>query len=211
MTEEKRKGSFDRGLNFDSIKARLINKASNLFKSYKKANRDMPLKQLCYCIVAMIQLRNGSRISEAVKAFKWFMDNNIDDDAEVKISKSDAVKVIKKDGKKKKIKLQARFRDIVFPEPEWIDRDFFECVKESDIIKTLAESSRLKKRVLDYLLKHFECNTHSLRYAFINHMLYKKKVEMGLVSKIVGHANVNQLVTYTQKKNAKSSLKKAGI
>lgn len=210
MEEEKPKGSFDRGLNFEEIKDRLLTKTNILFKRLQKiAKPQLALKQLSYCIIALIQLRNGSRISEAIKAFKYFITNGIKKEAQIKISKSDATKIVKKDGKKRKIKLQARFRSIIFPN-KWISPKIFKCVRESDLEEWIS-SSRMRKRVLDYLLNHFNANTHSLRYAFINHMLYEKKVEMGLVSKIVGHANMDMLVTYTQKKNADDKLKNIEI
>lgn len=210
IEEEKRKGTFDRGIDFDKIKLKLVSKIGKLYKLYNKAEKHMLMNQLVYCIIALIQLRNGSRISEAVKAFKYFMENGIKTEADIKISKSDAVKTVTRDGVKTKIKLQARFRDMFYPQ-SWIDDKIFKCVQKSEIAEALSGSIRLKKRVLDYLLKYFECNTHSLRYAFINHMLYTKKLEMTLVATMVGHANCNQLVTYTQKKNVKSELAKADI
>lgn len=203
--EDNKKGTFDRGLNFSSIKKKLIDKAKYLYKTYNKAEKPLYMRQLIYCIISMISLRNGSRISESIKAFKKFLESSDKNDVEVKISKSDATKIIKKNGQKSKMKLKARFRDIVFPK-QWISSKIFKSVQDSDITNALLQSTRMRKLILDYLLAHFQCNTHSLRYAFINHMLYDKKIEMPLVSKIVGHANVNQLVTYTQQKNAKEKL-----
>ena len=56
------------------------------------------------------------------------------------------------------------------------------------------------------MLLHFNSNTHSLRYAYINYMLYTKKIEMNIVSKIIGHVNCSQLTTYTQQKNSDKTL-----
>ena len=61
---------------------------------------------------------------------------------------------------------------------------------------------KIKKRVLDHLLKYYSCNTHSLRYAYINFMIYNQKNEPSLVAKHVGHSNLNQLIRNTQNKQA---------
>lgn len=59
----------------------------------------------------------------------------------------------------------------------------------------------LKKDICKFMERYFNGNTHSLRYAFINHLLYIEKRPITDVAKFVGHSNVNQLVTYTQRKN----------
>ena len=51
------------------------------------------------------------------------------------------------------------------------------------------------------MIYNFSCNTHSLRYAFINHMIYVENRPLPDIAKFVGHKNINQLVTYTQQKN----------
>lgn len=43
----------------------------------------------------------------------------------------------------------------------------------------------------------FECNTHSLRYAFINHMINEHKMPLNTIAKIIGHANTNQLIIFS--------------
>jgi len=60
----------------------------------------------------------------------------------------------------------------------------------------------LKRRTCDYLLRGFDCNTHSLRYACINYLLYDQKKEMAIVAKFVGHTGIAQLVRYTQLKES---------
>ncbi len=82
---------------------------------------------------------------------------------------------------------------------EWIE---FEITPELNDYLNAIPIINLKQRVLDFLLTNFKCNTHSLRYAFINYMLYEKKVEMTLVAKFVGHVDVSMLVRYSQNKNA---------
>ena len=118
------------------------------------------------------------------------------------------IKVIVKMLNPRKIQIRLRpkqdISQIIFP--DWIDRDVFEDIRKSKPLILLIQNKRLKKRVLDYMLIYFNCNTHSLRYSFINYMLTDKQMPMATVAKVVGHVNVNQLVTYTQQKNVDAAL-----
>jgi hypothetical protein len=197
---------FDRDIDYETMKEKLI-KAYNKHEE-ELHNLDMDTKgyvfkrgiivrKLMYVVIAMIQLRNGSRIIEAVKAFRKFLheDNPLDKRVTVKLAKSATTKY-NDDGET--YVTEARAREMMFPH-KW-----FELILRNDM-RFFAESlknAQLKKGTLDYLLANHNTNTHSLRYAFINYMLYVKKWEMGLIAKFIGHSSVNQLVRYTQNKNA---------
>jgi site-specific recombinase XerC len=193
---------FDRGVDFLDMKQKLIDKLATL---YDKLNLEESEKcqaiicnQICYIMIAIIQLRNGSRICEAVNAFIKFVNGtSTDTRVVVKIAKSDGAKYDRKT--KKMIKHKPRYREICFP--DWIDQDIFEEIKSLHGEKIIEKKDKLMQRVRDFMLKYFECNTHSLRYSFINHMLYTEKRNMVDVAKFVGHSTVNQLVTYCQTKN----------
>lgn len=206
IEEPKVAKGFDRDIDYKLIKQKfiseyemLINKLEELDEEDKKYinHKKLIINKIIYLITAIIQLRNGSRIIEACKSIKLFFDkNNFKDKIIIKIAKSESVKY-KKDTKEKYV-TKPRFRKIIFPN-KWINE-----IKFIDDIKSHLLNIpiiRLKQRVLDYLLKYFDCNTHSLRYAFINFMLYDQKKEMILVAKMVGHVDVAQLVRYTQTKN----------
>lgn len=201
---------FDRGIDFSDIKASLmmayeetlgkINTLSESTKNYNSNERKLTNK-LIYIIVAMIQLMNGSRISEACKAFQCFIDNDrFDKIVAVKLSKSETTKY-KDDGESFKTKI--RYRKLIFP-TNWLENP----VDKKDLIKIIKpylekiKEDILRKRVLDYLIKYHDCNTHSLRYAYINYMIYDQKNEPSLIAKHVGHSNLNQLIRYTQNKQA---------
>src|SRR5208282_1229521 len=172
-----------------------INTMSEDEQNYISKRRKL-MHRLIYLLIAMIQLRNGSRISEACEAFKLFINSNdFEKKVIVKIAKSKSIKYKKDTGEQYTTK--ARFRKMIFPE-DWIKMEFTDDIKF--YLKNI-EFDRLKKRVLDYLLLNFDCNTHSLRYSFINHMLYDLKKEMSLIAKFVGHVDTNQIVRYTQNKN----------
>lgn len=205
---------FDRGLDFDDIKTRLVDHFKKLKKEYNELDegdkffqrREKSKSQkLMYTCIALIQLRNGARICEAVEAFKHFMNKfKYDEPVTVKIAKS-GCKRFMRSTKQYKI-TQNRYRKMYFPS-EWINID-----KEDNFLvfftffSGIISNKFLQKRVLDYLLYNFKCNTHSLRYCFINHLLYKEKVPLELVSKIVGHKTQTQIVAYIQNKNCNDVL-----
>jgi len=197
--EEKVPVGFDRGVDFEDIKNRLLEKLTKLHDKLfvDGETKILTLRKITYIVIALLQLRNGSRISEAVKAFIKFINDGINRRVTVKISKTDAIKVTK-NGEKKRSK--ARFREMMWP--KWIPSEIFDLLSDNKEVDKLIKSNRLKKRVLDYLLINFKCNTHSLRYAFINYMIYVKKRPINDVAKFVGHANVSQMVAYTQIKNS---------
>lgn len=194
---------FDRNIDYMVMRKRLINfliKDINSLTDVSKKRKRIVMNRIIYTIIAMIQLRNGSRISEAVNAMRQFVESKkYDEKVIVKIAKSETMKYKKETGEAYLTK--KRYRHMMFPQ-KWLKmKDFKETWDNINFYMLYIKDDRLKKRVLDYLLKYHNCNTHSLRYACINYLLYVKKLEMGIVAKFVGHSNVNQLVTYTQLKN----------
>jgi hypothetical protein len=198
---------FDRGIDFADIKQELIdayectigmlNLLTEETKSYNGNERKL-VNRLMYILIAMIQLINGSRISEACNAFHSFIGNgDLDRKIVVKLAKSETIKY-KADGDQFKTKI--RYRKIIFPK-KWIDNPL-DKLELMQYYLDRIEPDMLRKRVLDYLLKRHECNTHSLRYAYINYMIYDQKNEPSLIAKHVGHSNLNQLIRYTQNKQA---------
>jgi integrase len=195
---------FDRGVNFKDIKEILIKAYEDTLDEFNNFDPDdryytskkkKKTHRLVYLLITLIQLYNGSRISEACKAFRQMIkDKNFDDKVKVKISKSESIKY-DKDGEE--FITKARFRYMIFP-PNWILK---EKIPQNHLYCDMKfiEDNRMKKRILSYLLHHHNINTHSLRYALINHMLYEKKVEPTLVAKHVGHSNTAQLLRYTQR------------
>lgn len=202
---------FDRGLDFDDIKNRLIDKFKKLKEEYKnldqeekyfKRRKKMKIQKIMYTCVALIQIRNGARISEAVEAFKLIINKKkFNIPVTIKIAKS-GCKRFNRRLKKWKI-TKTRYRKIYFPN-EWINIKSLndEFINYSKVIN----NKTLQKRVLDYLLYNFDCNTHSLRYCYINYALYIKKVPLEIVSKIVGHSTQTQIMAYVQNKNCEDIL-----
>lgn len=197
---------FDRGIDYEPMKQKLIKCFYSIYNDILKIKknegcygRKMSIleSKLLYLSIAMTQLRNGSRISEACQAIKVFCTTgDFNKRVIVKIAKSESIKY--KNGEKYTTK--PRYRKMIFPN-DWIDKD-------SDKIKKILMKrfkdipfNRLKKRVLDYLLIYHQCNTHSLRYACINYLIYEKERPLNDVAKFVGHIDLSMLTKYTQQKN----------
>jgi integrase len=198
---------FDRGIDFKEIKETLIKTYQESLTTYYAldetdryyySKKRKIVNRIIYLLVAMIQLINGSRISEACDALRKILDSgDYTKKVITKIAKSESIKY-KADGKKYVTK--ARYRNLLFPNA-WITISEDMKIDINYHLENIEEDV-LRKRVLDYLLKHHKCNTHSLRYACINHLLYVRKMEASLVAKHVGHSSMAQLVRYTQKKEA---------
>lgn len=209
--KEKKYLGFDRGIDYEPIKKKLLDEFNRQLKIYSIGkNTKRASRSLIYLLIELIQLRNGSRITEAINAFKIFAKKGIEQRVTVKICKSETKKKVWKLNQEKNIKEQKeimtklRTRDIMFPKIWFnkLDIDIYKLInKLSNSHTELINDKKLKITICKYMIHNFDCNTHSLRYAFINYMLYKEKRPMTDVAKFVGHKNINQLVTYTQQKN----------
>lgn len=171
-------GTFDKGVNYSDAHKKFSNEINNIYsKDYINQHE---LKRLAYLVISLIQLQNGSRISETIEATRQFISN-----LELKVAVITIAK--RKDGFRRKILL-----------PEMITTDILERIKleiKNDSIEELSKKIRM------FLTRHYGWNTHSLRYALINYLAIEKKTPINLVSKLVGHKNMNQLLTYTQNKH----------
>ena len=134
---------------------------------------------VCYDAILLTQLRNGSRVSEAVRSFREFLTTR-----SIEVS----VRVSKRRDNAQRL--------MVIPR-ELINTNNINI----DICKELLifNDKRLIDRVKHYAKRVYDFNTHSLRYAFITHLL-KQGVNPAVVSKITGHKNLGYILTYTQEK-----------
>jgi integrase len=158
---------WDKGLDYETTYTRLIRKINSVKRDTTR----------CYLIIALIQLRNGSRISEAVRAFKEW----------IKTSKTELYIRVSK-------KKRAEDRLMIIP-PEIIDHRL-RCV---DLVDT--PDLYLRNRVRWTLYYYFKINTHSLRYSFITYLL-KSGVNPAIVSKVIRHSRLDTLMSYVQVKES---------
>jgi integrase len=127
----------------------------------------------CYDAILLLQLRNGARISEAIKTFKHFLTlKSIEFEVEV--------------SKKKRVE----HRKIVVPR-ELLSMELRPCMELLSI-----EDKRLVSRLKVYSRYTYGFNTHSLRYAFITYLL-RQGVSLSIVAKITKHPRLDYILTYT--------------
>jgi len=139
----------------------------------------------CYLAIALTQLRNGSRISEAARAFKEYLS-------------SGKTEVYVKVSKKKK----HEERLMIIPH-EIIDLK----LREQCIELLEKEEHTIKESTRRILYDKLKINTHSLRYAFINYML-KQGVDSTLISKIIKHTSLDTMLEYARDQLAHEILRK---
>jgi len=133
-----------------------------------------------YIAILLIQLVNGARIKEAIRAFKTFVES----------------------GQKEfylKAEKHGNTRFFVIP-PVVRNKLAYKS------ILTIADD-KLEARIRMFTLKYLKCNTHSLRYALISH-LAKEAVDPAIIAKITGHKKLERIVQYTQTKDAVEILRK---
>lgn len=163
---------WDKGVDFDSMYHRLLRRIHSVKKDTTR----------CYLAIALIQLRNGSRISEAIRTFKEW----------IQTSKTEIyVKVSKK----------KRHEDRLMIIPPELEQYRLSCVELLDV-----NDKVLRERVRAILYYYFKINTHSLRYAFITYLL-RSGVNPALVSKVIRHSRLDTLMSYVQVKEAEKVLK----
>ena len=138
-------------------------------------------------VVLLVQLRNGSRIGEAIEATKAFCGTKAAS-VRVRIEKH-------KEGDQ---------RLMVLPE-ELRGKEGRELLAQACL--RLAKVKNPKSAVKVYCKATYGFNTHSLRYAYITYLL-SKGVNPSLVAKITGHKNLSYILHYTQLKTAEDILLK---
>jgi len=162
---------WDRGVSYEEAYRMIL-------RHFKESKRKT---QRGYDVILLSQLRNGSRLSEAIEFCRKIA---------VKPNRYEYVRVLKRKDE--------YYRLMVLPEEIRL-RD----IKETCYVLLNAN----KYKVASYCKRTYNINTHSLRYAFITY-LAKKGIPAQLISKITGHKNISYIVHYTQKTTAEDILLK---
>jgi hypothetical protein len=153
-----------------------------LMSAYKQLFNMNLMPYEAYVAILLIQLVNGARIGEAIRAFKTFVQSG-----------------------QKEFQLQAEkhgnARFFVIPD----------VIKNRLSYKSMLNISdeNLRARIRMFALKYLKCNTHSLRYALISY-LAKNAVDTVIIAKITGYKKLDRIVRYTQTKDAIEILRKLG-
>jgi len=171
---EKQPGSWDYGVDYEKAYRELVKLVQTEKDGYTK----------CYAAISLIALRNGSRIGEAIEAFREFL-------------KTSKVRIYVRVEKHKR----EDYRLMVIPK-EIVEEDLTPCFRLLDKDKDV-----IRANVNKYLHRKLGINAHSLRYAFITYML-RKGVSPSIIAAITGHKNLNMILKYTERKEAEKVLEK---
>jgi len=136
-------------------------------------------------VILLIQLRNGSRIGEAIEAVRQFCE-----------TKATAVRVRIEKHKEGDTRL------MVLPE-ELRNKEGRELLAKACLRLEKVKAPRVD--IADYAKKTFGFNTHALRYAFITYLL-KRGVSPSIIAKITGHRSLDHILHYTEMKTAEDIL-----
>ena len=123
--------------------------------------------------VAIIQLTNGARVSEAIDGYaEWIRTGKVD--VKVRVRK-------KRDN--------VEYRRIVIPS---FLREFRQTLKEKGV--------PTRQAVYSYLKENYGVNTHTLRYTWVT--WHAKTLSPAYVSQIIRHSKLDMLLRYLSKYEA---------
>lgn len=183
MSSKVRK-SWDLGLNY----VETLNSLVKMFNKYRTRYKKWR-KRLMYIIVLLIQLRNGSRVGEAVEFLKQVCLN---------FRREDYIAVEKSKGK--------RVRKMFLP--EIVTKNDIEKIKELFLKEYFNHGRKgFVVQISKWTRKTLGINTHSLRYAFITYMSLVRKESPQVIAKITGHKNIHFIVDYLEQVEAEKKLK----
>jgi integrase len=170
------KRKWDKGLDFRDT----LNKLLSFKKWVRSSPRMSKLKRISLrnVNILLLALLNGLRISEAIECYYRWLENPQQDIITVKVAKSKTEK----------------YRLCVV---KGLDSTDHKYTKHLEKPKPNALQS--------WSLVKFGFNTHSLRYAFINHML-REGYDPATVSRIIAHSKLDTLLSYIQEKRAREAL-----
>jgi integrase len=154
-------------------------------EAYRRMLGHMLSSRSPYDVVLLVQLRNGSRMGEAVEATVRFCEAG-QDQVLVRVEKH-------RDGDQ---------RLMVLPE-ELRSGEGRRLLKEA--CAALSALRNPKAAVKVYCRRAYGFNTHSLRYAFV-WCLLKRGVSPSIVAKITGHRSLDHILHYTEVRLAEEVL-----
>ncbi|WP_117354193.1 tyrosine-type recombinase/integrase [Acidilobus sp. 7A] len=138
-------------------------------------------------VVLLVQLRNGSRIGEAIEVVKEFCNAK---------GRADSVRVRVEKHAKGDTRLMVLSEELRGAQ----GRDY---LRQACLRLSRVKAPRVD--IADYCRRAYGFNTHALRYAFITYML-KRGVSPSIVAKITGHRSLNHILHYTEVRLAEEVL-----
>jgi len=156
---------------------------TNLEIQYKKlesgTGSNLDIKRFLYYAIALLQITNGLRSSEAIKGLQIFLKKK---EKEISITAG-------------KSKLE---RWVIIP-PLLIEY-YDELKKYSEILKNIRKQS-----YYNFIKNNLKINPHSLRYAFINYMI-SKGIEPEKLVVYMGYSSFKHMINYYRVASAKEQI-----
>ncbi|NJE02116.1 integrase [Thermococcus sp. JdF3] len=170
---------WDQGLDYEETYRLLLKD----LKEARKKEGVKALKRRMYLVILLTQLRNGSRIGEAIE-FISKVSREYSQEAFITVEK-------RRDGYQRLMILprEVKKADLLALEG-LLERELQKHGKKGVVIK-----------ISTWVKKTYGFNTHSLRYAFVGY-LAEKKYPPQLIAKITGHKRLDYILHYTQEKAA---------
>lgn len=125
---------FDRNKDYETMNKNLTQDLKNTFKEIKESNSLSKVKAMSNLIIALIQLRNGARISETIEALEMFMSDLTLKTTIITIAK-------RKDGAKREILL-----------PKEIKKEMLEYLINFKVVD-FNNKLKVQNKVRNYLTK----------------------------------------------------------
>ncbi len=172
--------TWDRGLDFGETRTRLLEKLQSLRPEIEDSI--YAETKVAQTATLLIQLVNGSRVSEAFDAMNNWANNNLREQ-EIKVRKR------RKD---------VEFRLMVIPS-ELTDIDRLCC---SEAIKRGISINSVEI----FAIRVMGFNSHALRYSQITE-LARKGMTPQVIAKVTHHKTLNFILSYTQQKEADKALR----
>ena len=182
------KDSWDMELDYEETKKLLLSHIEHY--RHKKPLYKKDKIAYAYLLVGLIQLRNGSRVGEAIEGLIKIIDTN-EKEVKVRVEK-------RKDNTMRKIIL-----------PDEITDDDLDIIREVVLSWKGKNLRRLANNASKWFLTNLKINTHSLRYAYISY-LGKQQIPAQIIASITKHKNMNMVMRYTQEKIADDILRRLG-
>jgi hypothetical protein len=151
-----------------------------LTKAYEELYNMNLMPYEAYVAILLIQLVNGARVKEAIRAFKTFVESG-----------------------QREFQLQAEMHGNTRP---FVIPDVIKNRLSYKSILTIPDD-KLKARVRMFARKYLKTNTHSLRYSLISY-LAKNAVNPAIIAKVTGHKKLDRIIQYTQTKDAVEIMRK---
>ncbi len=199
---------FDRGLQFDEAKRRLLDSLNNgeIFNKAKNEDSKKQYERMIY--ILLICSRNGCRIGEGVNIYNQFCNDGI----------RQTEFVVEKRGHKVKYKLNESGGRIYYYDkitkrirPRIVEgSERYEPYRKLGIVpeevKNIGKYNSSKAYITGFAIKHFYFNPHTLRFAMMNELKRKGK-DIQDIAYALGHTNSITTEKYFRKKTAEEIIK----